>query len=317
MSEKIKADEMFGRVKAMYNEHPFPNRIDIPSNKSDARYQYIYEEFLHIPVRELRNMNFLDAGCGTGDVTWVWRRLLDPSNNVFAIDLSNASVNIARGAYPEALLSPIFTTGSLLNIPLPDNSIDFVQCSGVLVAVTNPDQAFKELTRVLKPGGYMILVLYHKYGRAGHGLRRAIIDLLEPEDIDRRAELGGKLFGRVMKKWAEEENVPLEGMLYDQFGLPCESRYSVGDGLNWFEQAGIEYTGTFPPVEWSQLGKGLRFSKQFATIEQSRLRSILLKLFSNTETAPQKAPSFFTRATMQALWAANKQQLFSIAGRKK
>lgn len=316
MTEKTKANEMFSRVKAMYNEHPFPNRTGIPSNKSDARYQYIYEEFLHVPVRELRNINFLDAGCGTGDVTWVWRRLLYPSNEVFAIDLSNTSVNIARGSYKEANSSPIFSTGSLLNLPFPDNSIDLVHCSGVLVAVTEPDQAFKELTRVLKPGGYMILVLYHKHGRAGHGLRRAIIDLLEPEDVDRRAELGGKLFGRVMKKWAEEENVPLEGMLYDQFGLPCESRYSVGDGLNWFKQAGIKYTGTFPPVEWSQLGKGLRFSKQFATINQSPLRLALLRLFSDTQAAPQKAPNFFTRATMQALWAANKQQLFSIAGRK-
>ncbi|MDX1664297.1 MAG: class I SAM-dependent methyltransferase [Candidatus Promineifilaceae bacterium] len=304
------------RTRQMYNEHPFPNRRKIPDSKSDERYQYIYENFLHLPIREWRNKRFLDAGCGTGDVTWTWRRILHPSNTVFAVDLSEASVNIARAAHG-AEQKPVMAVGSLLDLGIADNSIDVVHCSGVLVAIPDPQRAYAELVRVLKPGGYIILVLYHKYGRALHGWRRAVVDMLEPEDVDRRAELGGRLFGGPMRKWAEEENVPLEGMLYDQFGLLCESRYSVGDALRWFEEAGISYLGTWPPVEWSQLGKGLRFSKKFRPVQQSALRRLLLRVFPDTEEAPERAPSSLTRATMQALWAVNQQQLFSIAGRKR
>ncbi len=313
---KEKVDELARDLRVMYNAHPFPSRESIPNSKSDERYVHIYKKFLHLPVDEFRNLNFLDAGCGTGDVTWVWRRNLHPSNRVFAIDLSFNSINFARNSYPDAAQSPFFSVGSLLDIGLPDNSVDMVHCSGVLVAVPDPDRAFKELMRILKPGGYVVLVLYHKYGRLLHGMRRAVVDLLEPDDIDRRAELGGKLFGRSMRKFVQDEHSPWENILYDQFGLPCESRYSVGDGLRWFKDANIDYMGTWPPVEWSQLGNGLQFSKQFKERQSSWWFKTVSKLFPSTGTSPQDPPRFLTRLTMEALWMVNQQQLFSISGRK-
>ena len=262
-------DQMARRVRAMYNAHPFPNRTSIPDIKSDQRYAHIYRNFLNLPLDEFAGKNFLDAGCGTGDVTWAWRRILPESTRIFAVDLSFGSATIAKNSYPDAPQSPIFSVNSLLELGLPDNSMDIVHCSGVLVAIPDPDRAYRELVRVLKPGGYMILILYHKYGRALHGFRRAVVDLLEPEDIDRRAELGGKLFGRSMRKFQVDEHIPLEGILYDQFGLPCESRYSMTDGLRWFDEGDIDYVGSWPPVQWSQFGNGLRFSKKLASQRQS------------------------------------------------
>jgi len=304
------------KVRAMYNAHPFPNSYTIPPNRSDERFRRIYEDFLHIPISELAEKTFLDAGCGTGENTWSWRRLLDSSARVVAVDQSRASIGIARHAGEEEDRSPFFAVASLLDLALPSESIDVIFCSGVLVAVTEPDQAYRELVRVLKPGGYMILVLYHQYGRALHGMRRSIVDLLERDDLDRRAQLGGKLFGRSMKKLADKEKVPLEGVLYDQFGLPCESRYSVGQALTWFRSADIEYRGTWPPIEWSQFGNALRFSSVFRQ-RRPLLHSLLMPLFRGNSTAPRQAPGLFTRATMQALWAFDQLQLFAISGQKR
>lgn len=303
-------------VRAMYNAYPFPNRHGIPPSRSDARFRYIYEEFLHIPLDALSDKTFLDAGCGTGENTWSWRRILDPNTRLIAVDLSEASVAIAQRNGADQTLRPNFAVASLLDLGLAENSVDVVFCSGVLVAVTDPKRAFRELVRVLKPGGYIILILYHRYGRALHGLRRAVIDLLERDDVDRRARLGGKLFGRSMHKLAEREQTPLEGILYDQFGLPCESRYTVGQALAWFRQADIQYLGTWPPVEWSQFGKGLRFSYHLARRLNSPLFRLLLRLFPDTDVAPGRPPRFLTRVSMQALWAFNQLQLFAISGRK-
>jgi ubiquinone/menaquinone biosynthesis C-methylase UbiE len=312
-----KVERLAQELRVMYNDYPFPSRQSIPDSKSDERYVHIYKNFLHLPIDEWRNMTFLDAGCGTGDVTWVWRRNLHPSNRVFAVDLSFNSINFARHTHSDAEQAPIFSVGSLLNIGLPDNSVDVVHCSGVLVAIPDPDRAFQELMRILKPGGYVLLALYHKYGRALHGIRRAVVDILEPNDINRRAELGGRLFGRSMRKFVEDEHSPLENILYDQFGLPCESRYSVGDGLRWFNEANIEYLGTWPPVEWSQLGNGLRFSKQFKTRRDSSWFRTLFNIFKANEDPPDRSPSLLTRMTMESLWMVNQQQLFSISGRKR
>lgn len=314
--KKTQVDQMARRVAAMYRVHPFPNRESIPASKSDERYKFIYENFLHIPLDELKGKSFFDAGCGTGDVTWAFRRILDPTTHLFAIDISPTSISVARQAYDSPSLRPIFSVGSLLDLGVADQSVDFVLCSGVLVAVPDPDRAFKELVRILQPGGYIVIILYHRYGRALHGLRRAVIDLLEPEDIDRRAQLGGRLFRRSMMKFVREENAPLEGLLYDQFGLPCESRYSVGQALRWFRDFQIRYLGTWPPIEWSQLGNGLRFSKQFASRRQTWWFRLLLHIFPEATTPPDRPPSLLTRASMQTLWAFNQQQLFAISGRK-
>lgn len=317
MADQASTTRRFARtVRAMYNAHPFPNRSGIPAAKSDERFRFIYTQFLHLPLESLKGGVFLDAGCGTGDNTWYWRRLLDPSTRVCAVDLSQASVRIARQAGQGQPLQPDFSVGSLLDLGLADESVDVVFCSGVLVAVTDPDRAYRELVRVLKPGGYMVLVLYHRYGRLLHGLRRAVVDILEREDVDRRARLGGQLFGRSMRKMAKAEQVPLEGILYDQFGLPCESRYSVGQALHWFEQGAIDYLGTWPPVEWSQFGKALRFAHRLAQRHETILYSALTGIFADTHQAPQHSPSLITRGTMQALWALDQLQLFAISGRK-
>lgn len=302
-------------VRAMYNKHPFPHRSTPLERRSDERFASIYEEFLHIPLESLKGKILLDAGCGTGENTWSWRRILDPSTKVIAVDHSQGSIRIAQQSGADQPLTPLFSVGSLLDLGLADNSVDMVFCSGVLVAVTDPQRAYNELVRVLKPGGYMVLILYHRYGRALHGFRRAVVDLLEREDVDRRAQLGGKLFGRSMKKFSETEGVPLEGILFDQFGLPCESRYSIGQTLKWFRQANIHYIGTWPPAEWSQLGKGLRFS-YFFNRKQSWFKRLSLKIFPDTDKVPDHAPGFLTRATMETLWAFEQLQLFAISGRK-
>jgi SAM-dependent methyltransferase len=313
---RTEADRLTRRVAAMYNAHPFPDRRGVPPGKSDERYRFIYQNFLYIPLDQLRGKTFLDAGCGTGDVTLAWRRLLDPTCHVIGVDISQASISIARGVCDSAPLEPHFAVSSLRSLGLADHSVDLVLCGGVLVAVADPDRAFKELVRVLRPGGYMVLILYHRYGRALHGLRRAVIGLLEPEDIDRRARLGGRLFGHSMRRFAQDENVPLEGVLYDQFGLPCESRYTVGQALHWFREAQLTYLGTWPPVGWSQLGDGLRFSRQFAPVRKSWMVRLLLRLFPEGSVTSDGPPSLMTRLSMQVLWTLNQQQLFAISGWK-
>lgn len=303
-------------VRDMYNAHPFPNFHSPLPSQSDERFRYIYREFLHIPLESLQNKIVLDAGCGTGENTWAWRRIVDPSATVIGLDHSRGSVRIASGRNPDLPLKPRFTVGSLLDLGLADNSVDVIYCSGVLVAVTDPKRAYNELVRVLKPGGYMVLILYHRYGRMIHGFRRDVVDMFERENVDRRAQLGGKLFGRAMRKMADETHSPLEGVLYDQFGLPCESRYSFGQALKWFKQAQISYVGSWPPVEWSQVGKGLRFSYHLAQKQPGWFRQLLFRVFPDAQKAPDRAPGFFTRASMETLWMFNQLQLFAISGRK-
>jgi len=53
--------------------------------------------------------------------------------------------------------------GSVLDIPFPDNSFDVVFSHGVLHHVPDIDRAQREIQRVLKPDGKLVVMLYARY----------------------------------------------------------------------------------------------------------------------------------------------------------
>lgn len=94
----------------------------------------------------------LDVGCGTG--RWL-RRLEQRGFSTAGIDQSPAMLRLAR---ERGTFLPLFA-GDAQHLPFRDESFDCV--SGVTVVQHIPlaqqSQALKEMIRVLRPGGYLIL----------------------------------------------------------------------------------------------------------------------------------------------------------------
>lgn len=51
-----------------------------------------------------------------------------------------------------------YITGTGENIPLEDNSVDLVVCTNALDHTENPEKTIKEITRILKPSGYLAVI---------------------------------------------------------------------------------------------------------------------------------------------------------------
>jgi ubiquinone/menaquinone biosynthesis C-methylase UbiE/uncharacterized membrane protein YbhN (UPF0104 family) len=96
----------------------------------------------------------LDAGCGQG---WYVARMRQLGFEVDGIDASAGQVALAA----EQVGTPgIVRLGSVLRIPQPDASYDFVYTINVLhhlASVEEQRQAFAELVRVLRPGGVLFV----------------------------------------------------------------------------------------------------------------------------------------------------------------
>lgn len=105
----------------------------------------------------------LDTACGNG---WL-ASLYQPGHQVVGLDIADANLRRIEGFGIRALKHN-------LDEPLPfdDASFDTVVCSEILEHLFRPDLLLREIFRVLKPGGRVILTVPNL-----HGLRNRI-DLL-------------------------------------------------------------------------------------------------------------------------------------------
>ena len=110
---------------------------------------------------DFRNKNVLEIGLGQGaDSEQIIRRGAIWSG----LDLTPESVERVRLRLQLRQLShQALKQGSVLKIPYEDNTFDIVFSHGVLHHVPDIDRAQREIWRVLKPDGELIVMLYAKW----------------------------------------------------------------------------------------------------------------------------------------------------------
>jgi len=96
----------------------------------------------------------LDIGSGSGTDVLISTLRAGTKGKVFGLDMTTAMLNKLQANIKKADVSNIeLITGEAEDIPLLDASIDVVTSNGVLNLVLNKKRAFKEIFRVLRPGG--------------------------------------------------------------------------------------------------------------------------------------------------------------------
>jgi len=105
-------------------------------------------ERVNIMMDEVKGPKVLEVGAGDGYCSLVLRKR---GFDVTATELSEIRLQRMR----DAGLDPV--KADLINLPFPDNSFDSVICGEVLEHIPNWWEGMKELERVLKPDGKLIL----------------------------------------------------------------------------------------------------------------------------------------------------------------
>ena len=105
----------------------------------------------------------LDVCCGTGDVTFALARA---SAEATGFDFSAPMLDVARrraAALPGSFgAAPRFVQGDALGLPFADASFDVVTISYGLRNLADIDRGLRELTRVLRPGGRLLVLDFGK-----------------------------------------------------------------------------------------------------------------------------------------------------------
>jgi arsenite methyltransferase len=105
----------------------------------------------------------LEAGCGAGiSALGLFGTKLNDVRYL-GVDVSTA-VEAAARRFADKGIEAAFLQASLLELPLPDASVDVVYSQGVLHHTDSTREAIHALVRKLKPGGRILFYVYKKKG---------------------------------------------------------------------------------------------------------------------------------------------------------
>lgn len=188
---------LYGSLFTAYDEQKF--------DESVALFEMRHRRW-GIDLNWFKGKSCLDAGCGGGRYLVALSRL--GAVSVKGIDISKDAVDAANARLASRGLSTVASAqqASVLEIPFPDASFDYVVSSGVIHHTPDPKRGFRELVRVLKPGGKLFLSVYGRGGLVWMG-----------NDI-------GRLIAKI---------VPFKMMesLWKALGIPANKRYNYLDNM--------------------------------------------------------------------------------------
>jgi len=227
-------EDVTERIKAFYEKTPFPDYdgYDDVGSLIDKARRGLFAKLLddQIPF----GARVIECGCGTGQLSAF---LSVASRTVVGADLCLNSLRLAHGfASKHSLENVHFLQMNLFRPCFKPGSFDLVISNGVLHHTSDPQLAFESISRLVKPGGYILIGLYHKYGRLATDVRRVLFNV------------SGDRF-RFLDRHAVDPRVSTAKRIawfMDQYKNPHESKHTVGEVLKWLDKAGFEFISALP-----------------------------------------------------------------------
>ena len=216
-----------------YNDVKFPNYDNVEGFGSllDKSRRSIFVKKLddEIPM----GSNILEAGCGTGQLSITLSRY---ARQIYGIDLSKGSLIEAKQFINSNDIKSVHLFRmNIFKLFFEENTFDVIISNGVLHHTYNPKLAFSKLVRVLKPGGIIVIGLYHRYGRIIQKIRQSLIKNF------------GDSFKFLDKRFREKiSNKKKYAWFLDQYKNPSETTHTYLEVLNWFKVENIEFLSSIP-----------------------------------------------------------------------
>ena len=230
-------------VQGFYNKTPFPDYDLIRFNdKEDLR--IVAYPFAKVLDRSIpQGASVIDVGTGTGQLSAF---LSLRRECVFGIDFSDSSLNKAKALKKKLNLD----SWNLKKVDILDEKqidgidmkFDYVLCMGVLHHTGDAYKGFQNMLRLVKPGGFIAVGLYNRYGRIPLKIRIFLAKTIFKNNNTIKDWFIRMQIGDV------DDKERARGWWNDQYLHPHETTHTVGEVLRWFKKNNIEYCQTVPSL---------------------------------------------------------------------
>ena len=272
-------------VKAFYEDSPFPNYDNFDSKDSLAKKakEGLFARLLaeQIPA----GARIIECGCGTGQLS---NFLAIGNREVIGADLCLNSLKLGQGFARRQEIDKVrFIQMNLFRPPFKPNSFHLVISNGVLHHTSDPRGGFDSIARLVKPGGYILIGLYHYWGRMITDTRRVIFNITG----DRLKVLDPNL------RKERTSDVKKDSWFNDQYKHPHESKHTIRETYSWLDAAGFDFVKSIPTTH---------LFKDFSPHEP---------LF--TPEAPAPAPEAAIKEFLEIFKGSQEGGFFTIIGKKR
>jgi len=132
-----------------YSNYIGKRRLSNSKKMEQRSEQYILDA--EIIKKFITRGDILDVGCNGG----FFLDVMGDEYERFGTELDREAVEYARNNF-EAFRSNIYN-GHLHSAKFPENNFNLVMMRGVIEHVLNPEESIKEISKILKPGGYFYI----------------------------------------------------------------------------------------------------------------------------------------------------------------
>ncbi|MBC6973204.1 methyltransferase domain-containing protein [Bacillus sp. Xin] len=149
--------------------------LDNPKRRGDIPPEKLLKM---LPIKKADTM--LDLGAGTGYITIPAAKIVEGS--VYALDIDSNMLEVINSkAKKENITNVKSLKGSIDDIPLSENSIDFALASLVLHEVKQLSHSLQQIKQVLKDDGYFVCIEFEKKNNPTDSHPRIASSIMEKE----------------------------------------------------------------------------------------------------------------------------------------
>lgn len=166
--ETVDERDKAGRVRGVFDS--VASRYDLMNDLMSMGLHRAWKAYAVLVADVREGHRVLDIAGGTGDLTLAFSRKVGASGLVLHTDINESMLRTGRERLSDAGVFPPSMVCDAQKLPFADGSFDRVSVAFGLRNMTDKEAALREMCRVLKPGGKLLVLEFSRVAKPLEGL---------------------------------------------------------------------------------------------------------------------------------------------------
>lgn len=161
--QSVDEREKASRVRGVFDS--VASRYDVMNDLMSGGLHRAWKAYTVMVANLKEGDKALDIAGGTGDLALAFAKKVGSTGQVVHTDINEAMLRVGRGRLiDKGVILPTMVCDAEA-LPFPDNHFDLVSVAFGLRNMTHKDAALKEMNRVLRPGGKLLVLEFSKVAK--------------------------------------------------------------------------------------------------------------------------------------------------------